>query len=85
MTLPTTYYSPTCTYTGHGTHACGKPSVQGKSYCAEHVHIVYQKGSAVHRRKDTRQAHSLADIINDMNEVYEELLLEGLIEEDIEE
>jgi hypothetical protein len=45
---------------------------------------VYQKGSAVHRRKDTRQAHSLADIINDMNEVYEELLLEGEITEDIE-
>jgi hypothetical protein len=39
----------------------------------------------VHRKKDTRQAHSLADIINDINEVYEELLLEGEITEDIED
>ena len=85
MKLPTTDYSPTCTYTGTGTHACGKPSLAGKSYCAEHVHLVYQKGSAVHRKKDTRQAHSLADIINDINEVYEELLLEGEITEDIED
>lgn len=81
MTATTTHYSPTCTYTGDG-HVCGLPSVQGKSYCAEHVHVVYQKGSAVHRRKDTRQAHSLADIIHDMNEVYEELLMEGAITED---
>ena len=85
MKILTTDYSPTCTYTGDTGHACGKPSVQGKSYCAEHVHIVYQKGSAVHRKKDTRQAHSLADIINDINEVYEELLLEGEITEDIED
>ena len=75
-------YSPTCTYMGEGTHVCGKPSVQGKSYCAEHVHIVYQKGSGVQRKKDTRQAHSLRDIINDINEVYEELLMEGEISED---
>jgi len=78
-------HSLTCTYTGTGTHACGKPTVPGKSYCEEHVWLVYQKGSGVQRKKDTRQAHSLRDIINDMNEVYEELLLEGLIEEDHDE
>lgn len=80
MTLPTTHTSPTCTYTGDG-HVCGKPSVHGKSYCAEHVWLVYQKGSSVQRKKDTRQAHSLADIIHDMNEVYEELIMEGAITE----
>ena len=78
-------HSPTCTYMGTGTHVCGKPSVPGKSYCAEHVWLVYQKGSGVHRKKDTRQAHSLRDIINDINEVYEELLLEGMIEEESED
>jgi hypothetical protein len=75
---------PTCAYIGQGDYTqlkpiCCAPSVKGKSYCAEHVWYVYQKGSAVHRRKDARQAHSLADIINDINEVYEELLLEGLV------
>ena len=78
-------HSTTCTYMGSGTHVCGKPTVPGKSYCEEHVWLVYQKGSGVQRKKDTRQAHSLRDIINDMNEVYEELLLEGEIEENPEE
>lgn len=78
-------HSPTCTYVGTGAHACGKPSVKGKSYCAEHYPLVYQVGSGVRRKKDERQAHSLRDIVNDINEVYEELLLEGLIEEETED
>ena len=75
-------HSPTCTYMGTSAHACGKPSVKGKSYCSEHVDLVYQKGSAVVRRKDTRRAHSLMEIISDINEVYAELLAEGEITED---
>lgn len=60
---------------------CCKPAVKGKSYCSEHVWLVYQQGTAVHRRKDTRQAHSLREIISDMNEVYAELLESGDISE----
>ena len=82
-------YSPTCTWIGTDadytklTAACCRTSVLGKSYCAEHVWLVYQEGTRLGRRKkEQRQAHNLLDIISDINEVYAELIHEGEVTED---
>jgi hypothetical protein len=62
--------------------ACSAPSLPAKSYCADHYHVVYQKGSAQGRRvKDQRHSHGLREIVSDFNDVYSELLNEGEIEE----
>ena len=33
------------------TPYCGKPTVEGKSYCHEHYYVVYQKGTSVNGRR----------------------------------
>jgi hypothetical protein len=46
--------SKTCTWIGpdqdplihHPIHYCGQKSIDGFSYCAEHYHRVYKKGSS---------------------------------------
>jgi hypothetical protein len=35
----------------------------------------------VRRKKDTRRSNNLFEIISEMNEVYQELLAEGLVDE----
>lgn len=68
----------TCTYLGNSTSACGCATVQGKSYCAEHIHLVYQKGTARARRKrDIRVANSTWDLESEFNAAVEELIAEG--------
>jgi len=63
---------PTCTHS----------ALAGRSYCAEHYHVIYQKGTAQGRRKkDQRRAHSLREIVSDFNDVYSELLNSGEIED----
>lgn len=39
-------YSTTCQYYGEAKRACGEPTQQGKSYCADHVWKVYQRGTS---------------------------------------
>lgn len=39
------HYSSTCQYYGEEAHPCGKPSYPEKSYCADHVWVVYRQGS----------------------------------------
>ena len=58
------------------TH-CGCATVQGKSYCAEHVWLVYKEGSNVQRRKDTKRYRMLTQLISDFNQAAEELEAEG--------
>ena len=77
--------NPTCTYIGAdaGYNAlkptCCEPSVEGKSYCAEHVWLVYQKGSASgRRRKDAARAAAVWDVESAFNEAVEELMAEGM-------
>jgi hypothetical protein len=73
MTIETT-----CTYLGDAMKPCGCRAVEGKSYCAEHVFVVYQKGSANRKRhKDTRRANAIRDLISDFNAAVEELESEG--------
>lgn len=60
------------------THVCSKPSIEGKSYCEDHVWLVYQKGSNLRRRhKDIRTANSVWDIESEFNAAIEELAAEG--------
>lgn len=58
------------------TH-CGCATVAGKSYCAEHVWLVYKEGSNVPRRKDTKRYQALTQLISDFNQAAEELEAEG--------
>jgi len=58
---------------------CGCATVQGRSYCAEHLHTVYQKGTSVHRRKDRRRAEAVWDLENEFNLAVSELEAEGEI------
>ena len=66
-----------CTYMGTGTHACGKPTLAGKSYCAEHYALVYKVGSGTRRKKDERVAAAVWDLESAMNEAVAELEAEG--------
>ena len=65
-----------CTYLGTGSRPCGCATVQGKSYCEEHMWIVYQKGTAVHRRKDMARAQAVWDLEAEFAQAAEEVLAE---------
>jgi|LakMenEpi03Aug12_release.lakeMendotaPanAssembly.Ray.scaffolds.fasta_scaffold10146_37 hypothetical protein len=58
-------------------HYCGKDTVKDRSYCEEHVWSVYQKGTAVKRKKDTRRAELVWDFQSAFNEAVQELEEEG--------
>lgn len=45
------HYSTTCQYYGGEARACGKPSQPGKSYCSDHVWVVYQKGTTNSKKR----------------------------------
>ena len=74
------YIGPDADYTRLQPTCCAAV-LAGKSYCVQHYGLVYQLGSAVRRKKDTRRANTLREIISDFNDVYAELLNEGEIEE----
>ena len=60
------------------TQACANTTVNKHvSYCTEHLPLVYRAGSAVRRRRDTRRAEQLQQLINDFNSALEELEAEG--------
>ena len=61
-------YKPTCKHTALGGH----------SYCAEHLAVVYQAGTArARRKKDERVAASVWDLESEFNAAVEELVMEG--------
>jgi hypothetical protein len=68
-----------CTYLGDALTPCGcTPTVLGKSYCAEHVFLVYKKGTArARRKKDERVAAAVWDLEAEFNQAVEELVAEG--------
>ena len=67
----------TCTYIGTGM-GCSKPTVNDTSYCKDHVHIVYQKGTArARRKKDERVAAAVWDLESEFHAAYQELVDEG--------
>lgn len=61
------------------TPYCGcKTLVEGTLYCEEHYSLMYQKGSALRKRKkDTRRADALRQLVSDFNAAVEELESEG--------
>jgi len=67
-----------CTYMGNALVACGCATVLGKSYCQEHVFLVYKQGTARARRvKDQRVAAAVWDLEAEFNAAVEELVAEG--------
>ena len=73
------YIGPAATEQSTRLHpTCTPPSVAGRSYCEQHLWLVYQKGSATARRKkDLRVAASVWDIESEFNSAVEELVSEG--------
>ena len=70
----------TCTYIGgHGhTPTCTHAALPGRSYCAEHLAVVYQKGTArARRKKDERVAATVWSVQDSFNEAVAELEAEG--------
>lgn len=66
-----------CKWIGEG-EGCSKDALPGRSYCEEHLFIVYQKGTANgQRKKDIKRANAIWDIENAMNEAVQELIEEG--------
>ena len=67
-----------CTYLGDSTTPCGHPTLEGKSYCAEHYSIVYKAGTARARRhKEIRTVDRVRLVEQLMNEAVAELEAEG--------
>lgn len=70
----------TCQYIGaQGTRpTCTHTALPGRHYCAEHLAIVYQVGTArARRKKDMRVAAAVWDLESEFNAAVEELVLEG--------
>ena len=66
----------TCTYIGDGA-GCTHAVVLGRSYCADHLWLVYKEGTAQHRKKDKRTAAAVWDLESEFNAAVEELAAEG--------
>lgn len=57
---------------------CTHEAVKDRSYCEEHVWLVYQKGSALSKRKkDIRIANQVLELESLINEAVQELIEEG--------
>jgi putative NIF3 family GTP cyclohydrolase 1 type 2 len=75
-----TTHEHTCQYIGeHGrTPTCTQPAVEGKSYCAEHLAVVYKAGTARARRKKEERTVDKVRLIESLfNEAIEQLEAEG--------
>ena len=67
-----------CQYLGDSPTACGSATVPGRSYCEDHLWIVYKQGTAVVRKKDTRTAAAVWDLQSELDSIVEELIEEGM-------
>lgn len=71
-------YADSCTYLGNSLTPCGCATVEGRSYCAEHIALVYKVGTArAKRKKDIRVAAAVWDLESEFNAAVEELIAEG--------
>jgi len=76
--MTNTSAATTCTYLGSSLIPCGCPTVYSKSYCIEHVGLVYKIGTARARRvKDIKVAAAVWDLESEFNAAVEELIAEG--------
>ena len=68
-----------CQYLGeHTVCTCTQPVVPGRSYCEDHLWLVYKQGSAVVRKKDARTAAAVWDLQSELDSIVEELIEEGM-------
>jgi len=70
----------TCQYIGAQGHTptCTAAALPGRYYCAEHLALIYQKGTArAKRKKDMRVAAAVWDLESEFNAAVEELVMEG--------
>jgi len=45
------------------TPYCGKPTLAGKSYCADHYYVVYKRGTSVNgKRKEKEVENEIAEL-----------------------
>lgn len=66
-----------CQWIGQGEGCCNH-TVKDRSYCEDHIWIVYQQGTALRRRhKDIRVADNIHQWESLFNEAVEELENEG--------
>jgi len=70
-----------CQYLGQSDHCCGsRDLVDNTVYCKEHWPGMFQKGTALRKRKkDKRVAEQVWDLQSLFNEAVRELEAEGLI------
>lgn len=69
----------TCTYMGDALRpTCSSLRVEGRSYCTEHLWLVYKEGSNLRtRHKDIRTVDKVRMVEQLMNEAIAELEEEG--------
>jgi len=79
-------HNTTCQYIGSSDYnqlrpTCTHASIKDRSYCEEHIWLVYQKGTSVKpRKRATRSQLSLESIVDDFNRAVEDLTFEGVID-----
>lgn len=73
----------TCTWIGDG-EGCTHPTVEGRSYCEEHLFKIYVRGSQLSKRKKDMKTSSTVHFWESlMNEAVEELEAEGFNFEEV--
>jgi hypothetical protein len=69
-----------CTYMGNAVKPCACQVVKGRSYCEEHLWLVYKQGSNLTtRKKDIKVANDVRLWESLFNEAVEELVDEGFL------
>ncbi len=67
----------TCTWIGQG-ECCTQASIEGRSYCTDHIWLVYKEGTRLARRKkDLKTVDSVRTWQTLMDEAVQELEEEG--------
>lgn len=57
---------------------CCNIALDGRAYCEEHLWKVYQKGTALgKRKKDAKRARAVWDVESEINAAVQELIDEG--------
>ena len=66
-----------CTYIGTG-QPCTQPALPGRSYCADHLYVVYKQGTARAKRKKELTTVNKVRIVEElMHEAIAQLEAEG--------
>ena len=69
----------TCTWIGEG-ELCTKDTVPDRSYCEDHIWIVYQQGTRLGRRNRDQERVARQRLLSQLlDEAVQELELEGLL------